>query len=124
MELSNIYKDYFEEYKKNLEETEELEEIVLSAKSLMESIESPQMGALYINSLVMKKLPAVAGEYDIFKSMTMLSGITNSGEISNGLSVRGGTLDQNLLLYEYAPVFNTTHLFGLFSVFIITSYFL
>ena len=99
------------------EETEELEEIVLSAKSLMESIESPQMGALYINTLVMKKLPAVAGEYDILKSMTMLSGITNSGEISNGLSVRGGTLDQNLLLFEYAPVFNATHLFGLFSVF-------
>ena len=37
--------------------------------------------------------------------------------MSNGVSIRGGSLDQNLLLYDSAPVFNPTHLFGLFSVF-------
>jgi len=49
--------------------------------------------------------------------MTLLPGVNNAGEISNGLSVRGGSLDQNLILFDYAPVFNPTHLFGLFSVF-------
>ena len=49
--------------------------------------------------------------------MTLLAGVNSSGEISNGLSVRGGSLDQNLILFDYAPVFNPTHLFGLFSVF-------
>ena len=57
------------------------------------------------------------GEADVLKSMTLLAGVNNAGEISNGLSVRGGALDQNLLLLDYAPVFNPTHLFGLFSVF-------
>ncbi len=99
------------------EEQEQLSEVILSAKRVSDQLETPQMGAVKMTSIELKKMPAAIGEVDLLRGMTLLPGVNNAGEISNGLSVRGGSLDQNLLLYDYAPVFNPTHLFGLFSVF-------
>ncbi len=99
------------------EEQQQLSEVVLSAKRVSDRLETSQMGAVKLAPAELKKMPAVLGEVDVLRSMTLLPGINNAGEVSNGLSVRGGSLDQNLLLYDYAPVFNPTHLFGLFSVF-------
>ena len=65
----------------------------------------------------MIKAPSALGEFDVLKSISLMAGVNNSGDISNGVSIRGGSLDQNLLLFDGAPVFNPTHLFGLFSVF-------
>ncbi|SDS06008.1 TonB-dependent Receptor Plug Domain [Maribacter dokdonensis] len=99
------------------EENEVLSEVVVRAKKRNELLESPQMGVLQLNAQEIKKMPAALGEFDVLRSVTLMPGVNNLGEISNGISVRGGSLDQNLLLYDYAPVFNPTHLFGLFSVF-------
>ena len=99
------------------EEQEQLSEVVLRAKRVSERLETPQMGAVQMTAIELNKMPAAVGEVDLLRSMTLLPGVNNAGEVSNGLSVRGGSLDQNLLLYDYAPVFNPTHLFGLFSVF-------
>ncbi|MEP6004385.1 MAG: TonB-dependent receptor, partial [Maribacter dokdonensis] len=99
------------------EENEVLSEVVVKAKKRNELLESPQMGVLQLNAQEIKKMPAALGEFDVLRSVTLMPGVNNSGEISNGISVRGGSLDQNLLLYDYAPVFNPTHLFGLFSIF-------
>ncbi|MDC6387365.1 TonB-dependent receptor [Maribacter sp. PR1] len=96
---------------------EQLSEVVVRAKRILDNLETPQMGALELNAQELKKIPAAIGEFDVLRGMTLLAGVNNAGELSNGLSVRGGSLDQNLLLYDYAPVFNPTHLFGLFSVF-------
>ncbi|PIB26910.1 TonB-dependent receptor [Maribacter sp. 4G9] len=96
---------------------EQLSEVVVRAKRILDNVETPQMGALELNAQELKKIPAAIGEFDVLRGMTLLAGVNNAGELSNGLSVRGGSLDQNLLLYDYAPVFNPTHLFGLFSVF-------
>lgn len=96
---------------------EKLSEVIVRAKDRLSIVESPQMGALQLDVKSLKKVPAAMGEFDVLRAITFLPGVNNSGEISNGLSVRGGSLDQNLLLYDYAPVFNPTHLFGLFSVF-------
>jgi hypothetical protein len=96
---------------------EQLSEVIVRAKRRLDNVETPQMGALQINAQTLKKLPAAVGEFDVLRGMTLVAGVNNAGEVSNGLSVRGGSLDQNLLLYDYAPVFNPTHLFGLFSVF-------
>lgn len=102
----------------NLEvKTEQLSEVIVRAKKANDNIESPQMGVLRIDPQSLKKLPSALGEFDVLRSVTLLPGVNNAGEVSNGISVRGGSLDQNLLLYDYAPVFNPTHLFGLFSVF-------
>lgn len=99
------------------ESQEQLSEVVVRARRIVENLESPQMGALQLKPAELNKMPAALGEVDVLRSMTLLPGVNNAGEISNGLSVRGGSLDQNLILFDYAPVFNPTHLFGLFSVF-------
>lgn len=99
------------------EQDQELSEVVLRAKRINENIESPQMGTIQLKAFELQKLPTALGEFDVLKSMTLVAGVNNAGDVSNGLSVRGGSLDQNLLLYEYAPIFNPTHLFGLLSVF-------
>ena len=99
------------------EEEEQLSEVILSAKKVSDRLETAQMGAVKMTAQELIKMPAAIGEVDLLRGMTLLPGVSNAGEISNGLSIRGGSLDQNLLLYDYAPVFNPTHLFGLFSVF-------
>ncbi|NJB70981.1 hypothetical protein GGR42_001443 [Saonia flava] len=99
------------------EKEEQLSEVILRAKRINDNVESPQMGVLQLKSQDLKKIPAALGEYDVLRGMTLLAGVNSAGEISNGLSVRGGSLDQNLILFDHAPVFNPTHLFGLFSVF-------
>ncbi|MBT8274028.1 MAG: TonB-dependent receptor, partial [Bacteroidia bacterium] len=57
------------------------------------------------------------GEVDVVKSITLLPGVTNAGEGSSGFNVRGGAADQNLILLDEATIFNSSHLFGFFSVF-------
>ena len=98
-------------------EEEVLSEIVVLAKKRNQNVESPQMGVFEMKARDLIKIPTALGEFDVLKSITLLAGINNSGDVSNGVSVRGGSLDQNLMLYESAPIFNPTHLFGLFSVF-------
>ena len=96
---------------------EKLSEIIVRAKNLNENVETPQMGVFNITSEELVKIPSAFGEFDVLKSITLMAGVNNAGDVSNGISVRGGSLDQNLMLYESAPVFNPTHLFGLLSVF-------
>ncbi len=98
-------------------EEEKLSEVIVRAKKVNDHLMSPEMGVLRLEPQTLKKIPTAAGEFDILRGMTLLAGVNNAGDISNGLSVRGGSLDQNLVLYDEAPVFNPTHLFGLFSVF-------
>ena len=57
------------------------------------------------------------GEKDIFRSLQLLPGISGSNESSSGLFVRGGTPDQNLVLFDGFTVYHVDHLFGFFSAF-------
>lgn len=99
------------------QQTEQLSEVIVKARTVSENLESPQMGVIRLDAKALKKLPSALGEFDVLRSITLLPGVNNAGDVSNGISVRGSSLDQNLLLYDHAPVFNPTHLFGLFSVF-------
>ena len=62
-------------------------------------------------------MPVIFGEVDIIKSILTLPGVTNAGEGQSGFNVRGGSADQNLVLLDEATIYNSSHLFGLFSVF-------
>jgi len=64
-----------------------------------------------------KEMPVIFGEVDIIKSILTLPGVTNAGEGQSGFNVRGGSADQNLVLLDEATIYNSSHLFGLFSVF-------
>ncbi|WP_428665014.1 TonB-dependent receptor [Runella sp.] len=96
---------------------EELEEVVISTQAVDENVSRPLLGVTQINIKTIKKLPAIMGEIDVLRSLQMLPGVTSVGEASNGINIRGGAVDQNLILLDDAPIFNPTHLFGLFSVF-------
>ena len=115
-ESINLNKDYSLEVGL-VENEEQLSEVIITAKKTNDNLRSPEMGVVNLESKDLKKIPAPLGEFDVLRSMTLLAGVNNAGEVSNGISIRGSSLDQNLILYDYAPVFNPTHLFGLFSVF-------
>jgi hypothetical protein len=66
---------------------------------------------------VIKRMPVVLGEVDVLKSILLLPGVTNAGEGASGFNVRGGGADQNLILLDEATIFNSSHVFGFFSVF-------
>ena len=109
-----------QDYRFNLKlstEAEVLEEIVLRDNREQLNLKSPQMSVNSLAVSTIKKIPAVLGEVDIIRSITLLPGVTNAGEGASGFNVRGGAADQNLILLDEAIVFNSSHLFGFFSVF-------
>jgi len=93
-----------------------LREIIIEGKR-SDNVTSSQMGLSSINIKSIKEIPTVLGEVDIIRVATMLPGVQSVGEGTSGFHVRGGSADQNLILIDDAPVFNTSHLFGFFSVF-------
>ncbi len=75
------------------------------------------MSTQSINGQTIKKIPALLGEADVVRSIQLLPGVSTVGEGASGFNVRGGGIDQNLVLMDEAPVFNSAHLFGFFSIF-------
>jgi len=81
------------------------------------NVESTQMGTIELDMASIKKLPALMGEVDILKTIQLLPGVQSGGEGTAGFFVRGGGIDQNLVLLDEAVVYNAGHLLGFFSVF-------
>lgn len=79
--------------------------------------ERTQMSRMEVPVEQIKRLPALLGEVDVLKSLQLLPGVQSGGEGQNGLYVRGGSPDQNLILLDGVPVYNVSHLLGIFSVF-------
>lgn len=100
-----------------LTDSEELNEIVIKADVENLNIKKPQMSVNTLKSSTIKKIPVVLGEVDVIKAITLLPGITSAGEGASGFNVRGGAADQNLILLDEATLYNSSHLFGFFSVF-------
>ena len=75
------------------------------------------MSANKLSIATIKQMPVLLGEVDVIKSLLFLPGVTNAGEGQSGFNVRGGAADQNLVLLDEATLYNTSHVFGLFSVF-------
>jgi hypothetical protein len=100
-----------------LTSTEELDEVIVKADFEKLNIRKPQMSVNTLTSATIKKIPALLGEADVLKAITLLPGVTNAGEGASGFNVRGGSADQNLILLDEATLYNSSHLFGFFSVF-------
>jgi hypothetical protein len=93
-----------------------LHEVVITAQRSDLNISGTQMSYVKLDALSVKELPLSMGVTDIIKSITLLPGVQTIGEFGTGFNVRGGSADQNLILLEDVPLFNTSHLFGLISV--------
>jgi hypothetical protein len=100
-----------------LAESNQLDEVVISAEKRNENVVSPQMGLQKITVKEINNVPVLLGERDVLKTLQLLPGIKSAGEGNSGFYVRGGSTDQNLILLDEAPVYNASHLLGFFSTF-------
>ena len=93
-----------------------LEDIIIYGERLDRNVSSHQMSLVELDVKSIKQLPSVSGGKDVLKGLTTMPGVKSIGEFSSGINVRGGGEDQNLYLFNGSPLFNTSHIFGLFSV--------
>ena len=93
-----------------------LDEVTVTANK-RENVKDVQMGVQALAAEDMKTIPTAFGELDIIKVVQALPGVKTMGEASSGFNVRGGSTDQNLILFNGGTVYNPTHLFGFFSAF-------
>jgi CarboxypepD_reg-like domain/TonB-dependent Receptor Plug Domain len=101
----------------------EMQEDIVSLRAVTVSaektsnIKSLQMGVNKLSIRTIKQVPVVFGEADVLRVVLTLPGVTSAGEAANGFNVRGGSTDQNLILFNDATIYNPSHLFGFFSAF-------
>jgi hypothetical protein len=91
-----------------------LKETIVSAQKSM-TLQRFEVGAEKLNITSFRLLPTSLGESDIIKSVLLIPGVQSVGEGSAGFNVRGGSVDQNLILLYGAPIYNASHFFGFFS---------
>ena len=99
------------------EESVQIAEVVIQAKSRDHNVSSTELGVHKLDIKTIQKMPAFMGEVDVIKSIQLLPGVSTVGEGASGFNVRGGSVGQNLVLLDDAPVYNSSHVMGFFSVF-------
>lgn len=97
------------------EQANQLDDLEVKARKAEANLRDVQSGVVKLNIQGIKKLPVVFGEGDIIKALTLQPGVTTVGEGAGGFNVRGGRVDQNLVLLDDAPLYNTSHLLGFFT---------
>lgn len=100
-----------------IEDQTQLQEVIITAEPEDQNVTSTEMSVAQLDIKTISKLPVFAGEVDIIKSIQLLPGVSTVGEGASGFNVRGGGVGQNLILLDEAPVYQSSHLFGFFSVF-------
>jgi hypothetical protein len=93
-----------------------LKEVIVSSKKLV-NINRVNMGVERLSIDNIRRIPSVFGEADVLRVITSLPGVKTVGEASTGFNVRGGSADQNLILFNEATIYNPSHFFGMFSAF-------
>ena len=99
------------------DDTKDLEEVVVTSETPDRNTRKVEMGVSQLTIRSIRRIPPLMGEVDVVRSLLLLPGVTTVGEGAPGFNVRGGSADQNLILFDDAPVFNSSHLMGFFSVF-------
>ena len=98
-------------------DNETLEAATVFSKTKRDELKIPQMGKQRVDATLVKSLPALMGENDIIRVIQMMPGVQTPSEGATGFSVRGGGVDQNLILIDGAPVYNCGHFLGFLSMF-------
>lgn len=96
---------------------QQLNEVLIKAQAVEKGAQSTNLGIERLSAKSLNELPTLMGEADVIKSLQTLPGVTNAGEGVAGFNVRGGNIDQNLILQDDAPLFNSAHALGFFSIF-------
>ena len=98
------------------DDTKDLEEVIVTSETPDRNVRKVEMGVSQLTIRSIRRIPPLLGEIDVVRSLLLLPGVTTVGEGAPGFNVRGGSADQNLILFDDAPVFNSSHLMGFFSV--------
>jgi ferric enterobactin receptor len=93
-----------------------LEEIIITGQKQEAFKLNQKVGMIKLTPAAIATLPNM-GQKDIFRSFQLMPGVSAGNEQTAGLYVRGGTPDQNLVLFDGFTVYNVDHLFGFFSAF-------
>lgn len=99
------------------QDVEMLNEIIVLSEAADKNVKGSITGVSKLNIADIKKIPPFLGEADVIKSLQLLPGVSSVGEGANGFNVRGGRVDQNLVMMNGGQMFNTSHLLGFFSAF-------
>jgi len=99
-----------------IEDTKQLEEVIVIGKT-NSNVKRVDMSVNKLDIKTIEKIPALLGEVDVIQSLQRLPGVSTVGEGASGFNVRGGSVGQNLVLQDEAPIYNSSHLLGFFSVF-------
>lgn len=91
----------------------ELQTIIVTNKNQF----SPSGSSIEFSQSQIKAMPAILGEADVLKSLQFVPGVQSGAEGSAGIYVRGGNIDQNLILLDGIPIYNTGHFYGIVSIF-------
>ncbi len=97
------------------ESLEILDEVIITEGGSNRNTQSADQGISRLGVQRIRELPTLLGESDVIRSIQTLPGVTSVGEGATGFNVRGGNADQNLILVDDIPLFNATHLIGLYS---------
>ncbi|GGA98532.1 TonB-dependent receptor [Puia dinghuensis] len=95
----------------------QLQEVVVTGNRNANNVTKPLMGVQKLSINEIKDIPVIFGEKDILKTIQLLPGVQSAGDGNSGFYVRGGSVDQNLILLDEATVYNPSHLLGFFSTF-------
>ncbi|SDK85914.1 Outer membrane receptor proteins, mostly Fe transport [Catalinimonas alkaloidigena] len=98
-----------------IEKIQQIQEVVVRSEALEQRLQSIEMSRVRLDIAELKKLPAVFGEADLIRGLLLQPGVSTVGEGAGGFNVRGGRVDQNLVLLDGAPLFSTSHLLGLYT---------
>ena len=90
-------------------ESEKLSEVQVTSERKDRNVTAMAMSVQTLDMITIKKIPALMGEVDVIKSITLLPGVQSASEGSSGFSVRGGATDHNLILLDGAPIYNASH---------------
>lgn len=114
--LTITYRETLSELKVRLvPEIRQLQELVVSDKAPDANVRSSGMGVATLDIKNLKNIPVVFGDSEIIEALTLQPGVTTVGEGAAGFNVREGRTDQNLVLLDGAPLFNTSHLLDFLS---------
>lgn len=99
-----------------VENSETLKEVnIVSQKAF--TLKNLEMGVNRLSAKAIKQVPTVFGEADVLRVVLTLPGVQSVGEASTGFNVRGGSVDQNLVMLDNSTIYNPSHFFGFFSAF-------
>lgn len=94
-----------------------LQEVVVTGLSAQQRIENPQLGAEKLELSQLALTPSFGGENDLLKSISLLPGVRSEADGGGGFEVRGGSASQNLVTLDGIPLYNPSHVMGIFSTF-------